>query len=29
MIGFSDQFSHDNWYLTLGTKVLATFTIKF
>ena len=29
MIKFSDQISQDNWYLTLATKVLATYTIRF
>jgi len=29
MIGFSDQLSEDNCYLTLATKVLATYTIRF
>jgi len=28
MIKFSDQLSH-NWYLTLTTKVLVTYTIRF
>ena len=26
---FSDQLSQDNWYLTLATKVLVTYTIRF
>jgi len=25
MIGFSDQLSQDNWYLTLANKVLTTY----
>jgi len=29
MIEFSDQLSEDNWYLTLATKVLVIYTIKF
>jgi len=29
MIEFSDQLSQDNWYLTLATNVLVTYTIKF
>jgi len=29
MIEFSDQLSEDNWYLTLATKVLVTYTIRF
>ena len=29
MFGFSDQLSQDNLYLTLATKVLATYIIKF
>jgi len=29
MIKFSDQLSQDNWYLTLATKVLVTYTIRF
>jgi len=29
MIEFSDKLSQDNWYLTLATKVLVTYTIKF
>jgi len=29
MIEFSDQLSQDNWYLTLATKVLVTYTIRF
>jgi len=29
MVEFSDQLSQDNWYLTLVTKVLATYTIRF
>jgi len=29
MIKFSDQLSQNNWYLTLATKVLATYTIRF
>jgi len=29
MIEFSYQLSQDNWYLTLATKVLFTYTIKF
>jgi len=26
---FSYQLSQDNWYLTLATKVLVTYTIRF
>jgi len=29
MIEFSDQLSQDNWYLTLTTKVLVSYTIRF
>jgi len=29
MIKFSDQLNQDNWYLTLVTKVLVTYTIGF
>jgi len=29
MIEFSDQLGQDNWYLTLATKVLVTYTIRF
>jgi len=29
MIGFSDQLSQDNWYLTLATNDLATYNILF
>jgi len=29
MIEFSDQLSQDNWYLTLATKVLVTYTVRF
>jgi len=29
MIEFSNQLSQDNWYLTLITKVLDTYTIIF
>jgi len=29
MIVFSDQLSQNNWYLTLPTKVLVTYTIRF
>jgi len=29
IIEFSDQLSQDNWYLTLATKVLDTYTIRF
>jgi len=29
MIEFSDHLSQDNWYLTLATKVLVTFDIRF
>jgi len=29
MIKFSDQLSQDNWYLTLDTKVLVTYTVRF
>jgi len=29
MIEFSDQLSQDNWYLTLATKVLVTYSIRF
>jgi len=29
MIEFSNQLSQDNWYLTLATKVLVTYTIRF
>jgi len=29
MIEFSDQLSQDNWYLTLATKVLVTYAIRF
>jgi len=29
MIEFSDQLSKDNWYLTLATKVLVTYFIRF
>jgi len=28
-IKFSDQLSQDNWYLTLATKILMTYTIRF
>jgi len=29
MVEFNDQLSQDNWYLTLVTKVLVTYTIRF
>jgi len=29
MIGSSDQLSQDNWYLTLATIFLVTYTIRF
>jgi len=29
MIEFSDQLSQDKWYLTLATKVLVTYAIRF
>jgi len=29
MIEFSDQLSQYNWYLTLATKILVTYTIRF
>jgi len=29
MIEFSDQLTQDNWYLTLATKVLVTYVIRF
>jgi len=29
IIQFSDQLSQDNWYPTLVTKVLVTYTIRF
>jgi len=29
MIELSDQLSQYNWYLTLATKVLVTYTIRF
>jgi len=29
MIRFSDQLKSNNWYLTLDTKVLVTYTIRF
>jgi len=29
MVEFSDQLSQENWYLTLVTKVLVTYTIRF
>jgi len=29
MIEFSDQLSQDNWYVTLATKVLVTYTNRF
>jgi len=29
MIKFSNQLSQDNWYLTLATKTLVTYTIRF
>jgi len=29
MIEFSDQLSHENWYLTLATKILVTYAIRF
>jgi len=29
IIEFSDQLSQDNLYLTLATKVLATYVIRF
>jgi len=29
MIEFSNQLSQDNWYLTLNTKILAAYTIRF
>jgi len=28
MVEFSDQLSQDNWYLTIATKVLVTYTIR-
>jgi len=28
MIEFSDHLSQDNWYLTLATKVLVTYTVR-
>jgi len=28
MIEFSDQLNQDNWYLTLTTKILVSYTIK-
>jgi len=29
MIEFSDQLSQNNWYLTLDTKDLVTYAIRF
>jgi len=29
MIEFSDQLSQYNWYLTLVTNILVTYTIRF
>jgi len=29
MIKFNDQLSQDDWYLTLATKVLVTYIIRF
>jgi len=29
MFEFSDQLNQNNWYLTLATKVLVNYTIKF
>jgi len=29
MIEFIDQLSQDNWYLTLATNILVTYTIRF
>jgi len=29
MIEFSDQLSQDNWFLTLATKILVTYDIRF
>jgi len=29
MIEFSDQITQDNWYLTLATKILVTYVIRF
>jgi len=29
MIEFSDQLAQNNWYLTLTTKVLVTYAIRF
>jgi len=29
MIEFSDQLNQHNWYLTLATKVLVTYIIRF
>jgi len=29
MIEFTNQLSQDNWYLTLVSNVLLTYTIKF
>jgi len=29
MIEFSDQLSEYNWYITLATKVLVTYTTRF
>jgi len=29
MIKFNDQLSQNIWYLTLATKVLVTYTIRF
>jgi len=29
MIEISDQLNQDNWYLTLATKVLVTYTLRF
>jgi len=29
MVEFSDQLSQNNWYITLTTKVLVTYIIRF
>jgi len=29
MIEFSDKLSQDNWFLTLATKILVTYGIRF
>jgi len=29
MVEFSDQLSQDNWYISLATKILVSYTIRF